>query len=111
MYQSIENGGLKVTDFELKCISLKLSWIKRILNPENTSKFKATLQHMIPVNITDLFTSRCQINYKKYNLPMFYNQLIEYWKKQKQDIMNEYLWRNDNNKVERKSIFNKQLYI
>ncbi len=118
MYQIIENGGLNVTDFELNCISLNLNWIKRILDPENSSKFKATLQYMIPANITDLFTSRCHINYKQYNLPLFYNQLIEYWNKYrqlhqpqtKQDIREEYLWWNDNITVERKPMYNKQMY-
>ena len=119
MYQPIQNGGLKITDFALQCISIKLSWIKRILNTDNKSKFKSTLQYMIPdMSITDLFSSRAYINNNKYKLPLFYQQLIQYWNQFRRlftpstiaEIRMEYIWMNENITSETKPLFSKQMY-
>ena len=45
MIQSIENGGMKLVDFESKAKSLKLGFIKKILQ-NKTGKCRSTHQNL-----------------------------------------------------------------
>ena len=46
MLNNIENGGLKLTDFETSINSLRLVWITRALN-DNPAPWKAYLKYLL----------------------------------------------------------------
>jgi hypothetical protein len=100
----ISEGGLKYPNFDLYSETLKLSFVKRILNG-SSGKWILTFGSLFPyMKPQDLFKSRCKIDNKNmmHTLPLFYQDLIQGWSKLKaesepltvQEIQYEMLWFN-----------------
>ena len=98
MIQSIENGGLKLVDFESKVKSLKLGFIKRLLQ-NKTGKWRSTAAK---------FYKTGDLNYyfKCYRIPInignkFYEETLHYWSELQEIriptveiIHNQTIWEN-----------------
>jgi exonuclease III len=78
LIQDIEKGGLKLTDFESKIKSLKITWIKRLLD-KSDSKWKAAPS--IFYNTQDFnFFFRCnRTPIENKNIPLFYRDIHKFW--------------------------------
>ena len=77
MIQNIENGGLKLVDFESKVKSLKVGFIKRLLQNKD-GKWRATASHFFQTNNLNSYfmcnRSPCNIMDHK-----FYEETLQYW--------------------------------
>ena len=117
--RKIDDGGLKMIDFESKIKTLKLTWIKRaITNP--TSSRKLIIDQILN-DIPFDYLIRCSCTQNKYlhKLPIFYKEIIENLnilrehKKldmlQYSEIINETIWLNEHVTVDRKPYFLKKM--
>lgn len=99
MIQSIENGGLKLVDFECKVKSLKISFIKRLLN-NKSGKCRDTAANFLK-------TSDLNYYFKCNRIPdlrignKFYEETLKYWGELQQIqtptvevIHNQVIWEN-----------------
>ena len=77
MIQNIENGGLKLVDFESKVKSLKVGFIKRLLQNKD-GKWRVTASHFFQTNnLNSYFMGNrgpCNIMDHK-----FYQDTLQYW--------------------------------
>ena len=77
MIQNIENGGLKLVDFESKVKSLKIGFIKRLLQNKD-GKWRATASHFFQTNNLNSYfmwnRGPCNIMDHK-----FYEETLQYW--------------------------------
>ena len=69
MIGEIQQGGLKMIDFEAHCLSLKASWIKRLHEADVNTQILDTISYMSSYKITN------QTPFK--NIPPFYKQVIQ----------------------------------
>ena len=77
MIQNMENGGLKLVDFESKVKSLKVGFIKRLLQNKD-GKWRATASHFFQTNHLNSYfmcnRGPCNIIDHK-----FYEETLQYW--------------------------------
>ena len=113
------NGGLKMTDFGIMEIALKISWIQRI-QQNSYAGWKAIPERLLG-NLGGLaFLSHCRYDtnlIQLHNLPPFYRSVLKYWQDYRSDftddntrIQNEIIWNNSNILINRNTIFFKQWY-
>ena len=76
MIQSIENGGLKLVDFESKVKSLKLGFIKRLLQ-NKTVKWRHTAAKFYKTNDLNYYFKSNRIPSNIGN--KFYEETLHYW--------------------------------
>ena len=98
--QSIENGGLKVPCFATMVEANRISWVKRLLN-KNDSKWKliftSLMEPMCPIHFAETPLDKNTLD----NIPLtFYKQVFNVWNKYKSapqtkhDILEQVLWNN-----------------
>ena len=75
---SINFGGLNMTDFETLIKSLSLAWIGRYLN-ENSAPWKSIFQYQLK-NYGGTIFLKCNYNIKDYEInSQFYRELLMWW--------------------------------
>ena len=75
---SINFGGLNMTDFETSIKSLRLAWIGRYLN-ENSAPWKSFFQYQLR-NYGGTIFLKCNYNIKDYEInSQFYRELLMWW--------------------------------
>ena len=80
-YAPYDQGGLKMLDYDNKVKALRLSWLKRIVDPDYVGFWKSYLDHLL-VNEGGLFL--IQYNYDINRLTIsafFYRELLDWWSK------------------------------
>ena len=70
-----ENGGLKMTDIECFINSLKLTWVKKLLDPRNTSSWKLLLLDDI-----ERYGNFNILVYNKYDMTKIVRNLNSFWR-------------------------------
>ena len=113
------NGGLKMLDFGIMEIALKISWIQRI-QQNSDAGWKAIPGRLVGDlgGLTFLSHYRYDINLiQLHNLPPFYRSLLKYWQVYRSDftddntqIQNEIIWNNSNILINKNTIFFNQWY-
>lgn len=75
--QTIENGGLKATNLEYLCKSLKMSWVKRI-GTSHDAPWRRLLQARVgKYELNDMIRSCLGIDeIKRMNIPKFYKDIF-----------------------------------
>ena len=98
MIQSIENGGLKLVDFESKVKSLKLGFIKRLLQ-NKTGKWRHTAAKVYKTNDLNYYFKCNRIPSNIGN--KFYEETLHYWSELQEIrtptveiIHNQTIWEN-----------------
>ncbi len=74
LFQTIENGCLKLCHFETKVKSLKLSWIKRLVE-NNNLKWKVLPQHFYKHNNLIVYFTAHQNRLTNPKIPTFDNDV------------------------------------
>jgi len=108
--RDIKDGGLKMINFETKIKTLKLAWIKRVINsPHNPwNLILKEILHGIPFEYILRSNSNCShlIN----NIPSFYRDIYKTWKSMhhsepinKISILQENIWLNKHITIDGKS--------
>ena len=99
--QSIPDGGLNMPDIETVIQTIKISWIKRLLDlDKNCNKVASKLAHIPDFNY--FFNSKANYKLLTPQPSPFYKQIIEYWnllednKKTPNEILNETITENKN---------------
>ena len=106
---NIENGGLKLTDFETSIKSLRLVWITRALN-DNPAPWKAYLENLLR-DFEGLFFLNCNYNIKDFKTDsQFYVETLKWWYDFRENFARDLLgtgilWNNRLIKVSGKSIY------
>jgi hypothetical protein len=97
--QNIQDGGLKMVDFESKVKSLKISWLNRILSP-NKGNWKKIIEYFYKSHDLEFIFS-CKLPKPPNGLPLFYNDMHSHWLKihnvepfSNKHILNEIIWNN-----------------
>ena len=98
LIQTVEEGGLKLVDFESKVKTLKISWIKRMVT-DNMQNWKAAPSSFLNTTNFGLYFM-CNQG-KKEITPKFYQDIHNYWSElqniEKIDpylIINQVIWNN-----------------
>ena len=110
--KQINEGGLKMIEFETKVKTLKLTWFRRaLINPK--SPWILIINELLK-NIPFDYLIRCKSDCSQYlnNVPKCYREIYKTWKQikkpesnTKSEILQENLWLNENITVESKPIF------
>ncbi len=109
LIQSIDKGGLKLWQFSTKVKSLKLAWIKRLINL-TLANWKVLLKYYLKCSNLDTYFSANHKPIITTVIPIFYNDIhslyMKYFKQEPRtikDISNQSLWLNkyitNNNKL------------
>ena len=116
MICDLDEGGLRVPDIFTYCKSLKLTWIKRAMDPANQSDWKKLLLDNIEFVGGDKFwhltkTGLNQIT-KRTNFGKFWEEVVEIWRKLQEpfttapeSILSQPLWFNSSIKIDGNPIF------
>ena len=111
---TLEEGGIKMIDIESMIKALRLAWLKRIFN-NNDSTWKFYLIHVLK-KLGDLLIFEC--NYAIKDLPTistFYRELLIWWSEFRDLFFGEkywlsIIWNNKDIRINGKSVFNKTYY-
>ena len=113
---SLEEGGLKMPDFEQKHKACKAMWVKRLLSYNNKcSVFVKSFG--LPLPLKEMCTCRFDMSYLINYKSDFYKQVLNAWYQLKDfkcvnasDVRREFIWLNKNIIVENKPLFIKRMY-
>jgi hypothetical protein len=115
MVNSTENGGLGLQDLECKMKSLKLKWIKKILDKEHHSPWKSYLNTKFRADISEIPYHNLRVNCYPRFKDQFYNELFATWAqihfcepKNNEEIVRQSLWHNSHIMRENKCILFKE---
>ena len=114
-YAPYDQRGLKMLDYDSMIKALRLSWLKRIVDPEYSNLWKVYLNYLLR-NEGGLFLIQCNYDINQVTLPTtFYRELLEWWSKVREiedpdNIYNYILWNNKEIKIEGKSVFYKHYF-
>ena len=76
--QTTGKGGINLVDIENKIVSLKLSWVKRLIQDKGTWKAYFIQQiNKLGITVYDLFKNNIHLHLKN----VFYNSILKHWKK------------------------------
>ena len=116
MIRDLDEGGLRVPDIFTYCKSLKLTWIKRAMDPANQSDWKKLLLDNIEFVGGDKFwhltkTGLNQIT-ERTNFGKFWYEVVEIWGNLQEpfttapeSILSQPLWFNSSIKIDGHPIF------
>ena len=115
-----KDGGLKVPDIFSYSKSLKLIWIKKCLDPSNHADWKKLLiddiEHVGGNKIWSLTKHGLEEVVKRYNFGKFWKEIISIWGNlyelslaAPENVLSQPLWFNKEIKVNRQTIFFKNL--
>ena len=115
------NGGLKYIDINCKLLSLKFSWIARLLDKSNFHPWKVIANEILrPVEGCGIFDTNLSMSSETRkelrNLPSYYKDIIYLFTKlaniddlSNEGIMGQCLWDNSYILKQNSPIFDKQL--
>ncbi len=116
LYNSYENGGLRMTDYESFCHALKFSWIKRLNDVDNDSFWKNnTFVELERVGGNYIWQSNFDLKWiKRQNFSSFLKNILEAWHHYSfsepvcgLDCANQGLWNNSFIKIGNKTVLYK----
>ena len=97
LIQLIERGGLKLCDVESKIMSVKVSWVKRLV-AKDRSRWKTVPSMFCKTNDLNFFF-KCNQAFETYLQPKFYAEIVQAWDVIKKrvhpeidEIINQVLW-------------------
>ena len=102
-------------DYDNMIKALRLSWLKRIVDPDYSGFWKLYLNYLLQ-NEGGLFLIQCNYEINQVTLPTtFYRELLEWWAKVREieDPDNTYkyvLWNNKEIKIDGKSVFYRHFF-
>ena len=80
-YAPYDQGGLKMLDYDNMVKALRLSWLKRIVDPDYVGFWKSYLDHLL-VNEGGLFLIQCNYDINRLTISaFFYRELLDWWLK------------------------------
>ena len=98
LIQDIKKGGLKLVDFEMKVKSLKINWIKRLVD-KDTTKWKAAALTFLKSKDMEFYFSCNKSKQKIY--PLFYQEIQHAWSDitrmktaEPINVLNQTIWNN-----------------
>jgi len=114
-YAPYDQGCLKMFDYDNMVKALRLSWLKRLVNPDYVGFRKAYFDHLL-VNEGGLLL--IQYNYDINRLTIsafFYRELLDWWSKLREvkdpeGIHKYILWNNKEIRIDGKSVFYKHFF-
>ena len=111
---TVETGGLKNVDINLKIISLQCSWVKKLYD-ENFHEWKIIPLHLIRITLGQNFKFHSNLSYDTKLLtsfPVFYKNIFRYWSQHftvspdlPSCILSSFLWYNKDILISNKPIY------
>ena len=78
-YAPYDQGGLKMLDYKNMVKALRLSWLKRIVDPDYVGFWKSFLDHLLG-NERGLFLIQCNYDINRLTISaIFYRELLDWW--------------------------------
>ena len=114
-YAPYDQGGLKMLDYDNIVKALRLSWLKRIVDPDYFGFWKSYLDHLL-VNEGGLFLIQCNYDINRVTISaIFYRELLDWWSKLREvkdpDNIHKYiLWNNKEIRIDGKSVLYKHFF-
>ena len=111
---TLEEGGIKMIDIESMIKALRLAWLKRIFN-NNDSSWKFYLIHLLK-QLGDLLIFECNYTIKDLpTMPTFYRELLFCWSEFRDHFFEEkywlsIIWNNKDLRINGKPVFYKACY-
>ena len=111
LYQDLDNGGIRMPDFDIMLKALKLAWIPRLLLTSDNSNWCIIPKHYFRKKGGLNFLLRCNYDTNYFNyLPLFYKKILDFFNElktlysydQKQELI---LFNNKDILVDGKPIF------
>ena len=107
--KSIEDGGLKLVDFEQKIKALQLIWVKRMVNNSN-GNWKELVKYFYNTdNLTFFFQCKSPVESLDSSIPSFYKDIMGHWTEIHNTVPNTYeeickeiIWNNKNIRINKK---------
>ena len=97
LIQPVERGGIKLCDVESKIMSVKVSWVKRLVTKDR-SRWKTASSMFYKTNDLNFFF-KCNQAFETNLQPKFYAEIVQAWGAIKKrvppeidDIINHMLW-------------------
>lgn len=85
-YAPYDQGGLKMLDYDNMVKALRLSWLKRIADPDYVGFWKCYLDHLL-VNEGGLFLFQCNYDINRLTISaIFHRELLDWWSKLREYI-------------------------
>ena len=121
LINSIEEGGLKTPDLETYEKSLKLTWIKRYIDENNSGLWKYFLAKIMN-NFGNIFLLSCNMDPNDEKISRvknkFYKDILQTWfelnkiynNEERIEPSQEFIWNNRNIKIMNATIFYKEWY-
>ena len=116
--QDYKYGGLKMIDFPAFIISLKSSWIKRLIN--SNAKWEKLLEKTVEIEISDLWKRGLDFTFEMIRkIPnLFWKEVLLSWakvikstsKQTEKQFNNELLWDNPYILIGNSSVFLKKIF-
>ena len=79
-YQDLDNGRIRMIDFDVMLKALKLTWIQRLLRTSDNSNWCIILKHYFKRMGGLNFLQRCNYDMNFFNdLPLFYKKILEFF--------------------------------
>ena len=109
--QNLDDGGLNFPNFRMVVKSLRLSWLGRFLNSSNETWQAIPFAYFNKCGgLPFLLKCNYDLKYLDKKLPLFYSEMLEYFKELRGTYTDEYksefiLWNNKHITIENKSIF------
>ena len=107
LYNTFDNGGVKLPHFESYVFAQKCNWIKRWINDSVT---KSYLESLLPMPLEIFVNCNPTLSNGMFNLPNFYNQVFNGWfrlkeePKTKNEVLQEYICLNKYIKVNQQMV-------
>ena len=111
----IEEGGLKMPDFEIKILACKAMWVKRLLLNNKCAVLAESFG--LPLQFKEMCKLNVDMKFLDTYHSTFYRQVLDSWYslqdipcKKGSDVMKQFLWFNKNIVVDCKPIFIEAMY-
>ena len=80
-YAPYDQGGLNMLNYDNMVKALRLSWLKRMVNPDYIALWKSYLDHLL-VNEGGLFLIQCNYDINQLTISaFFYQEPLDWWSK------------------------------
>ena len=103
---TLENGGLNLTDLELHIKALRLSWILRLLDEKEGPWISYLNYNLKKYGGCFLFRCNYDVNDLDLSLSKFYLQLLRWWA----DFRKNVIWNNKDTRINSKPVFYKTYF-
>ena len=108
----IENGGLKMVDFERKVKALQICWVKRMLTESHSGWIELVEFFYQTENISFFFQCNSSAHMLDASTPIFYKEILKHWSEIHnvvpstiEDICSEIIWNNIHIQINRKPFY------